>query len=417
MKAAGGGHDARSWLLLSAVLALAWSLFFGLSFTGIQGEKRLGLALQFLFVGVVAVSIMMLALGTPTTSKAAFRFLAIWGVSLPLTVTYLSPIAHRGALPLAANAIFIALALAWANWTAASLDRQAMRTRLSALGTGCLTAGGALGIWAWGSATAGEWPMEPYLTYMSQQPLLYAGLLLVGIGAILRILATPRELACLSAVLPRLHRALLSRLKGLVILALVLVVFVGVVVLCKVFAVPFPKEFERVDATHGAGKSLIRAAERLDLSKFFTATGSQPPPRYQEPPPYVDGRILRQYVARSWRFRLRVPDNPGFRENGWLRYGAKVDFFNGTVARKGPGLMVASADLSTAVRAPGAYWYREVNETTIREGFVVRMSLSYGEVYANLGGKGFDLDDQYFIFDEQRQLVAILAPLIRIWRA
>jgi hypothetical protein len=172
-----------------------------------------------------------------------------------------------------------------------------------------------------------------------------------------------------------------------------------------VVRVPFPKELSRVDATGLGIHHLIGEVEDMDIGGMLGCRLDDDRPRF------VDGYVLDHFLDKRWRYKIHAPDRPGFRENGWLKYKARVERFDGLVERKGDNITVRDADDNFMVsRTPMAYWYKGNASTQISEGFVVIMELSYMEIYGNIGAKGFSVGPQYAFFNKEKQLVAILTP-------
>jgi hypothetical protein len=394
--------DRRVWFLSLLVVSGSLATYLGLVVPHVSRSEWIGASIEILAISGIALFLICAKTRTRLVNSPSYRFIVVWGVSLPLVVTYLRLIGERDTIALLVNVLLVVLAIVWANWALAALARK--RTLVPLMGLTLMTVGALLFIWFWGSLTLGDWPMMPYLPYMIDQPSIYFGLLIFAAGLVLWICGA--ELLDVRRLPGTMLSGLLGNLKLVASLALMILVAVGVFGVHVVVRVPFPKEVSRVDSTGIGVLHLIGEVEQLDLGSMLGRTADD-----GFPPWYISGGVLDALSRRRWRFKVRTPNRPGFRENGWLKYKARVERFDGWVERKGVNVTVRTGDGSLLVgRAPMTYWYTGDESTRILEGFVVIMELSYMEIYGNLGAKGFSVGPQYAFFDHEERLVAVLTP-------
>ena len=191
-------------------------------------------------------------------------------------------------------------------------------------------------------------------------------------------------------------------------------------------AVLFPINISRLSECNDPEASeLIERAEKLDIAALLNLEpldrGFTHPGDF-EVPEYVDGGVLSYFEGRAEWFKENVRDIPQFEESGWLNYSAKVESFSGVVRREGANLSVTASQggwsetrgmggsWGEPYRAKPYYWYGGTGSTTISGGFLVAIKLSYNEVFGSLGGHGFFLGAEYFVFDRDTTLIAVLLP-------
>jgi len=405
-----GRSTQMAWIISILVIIASWTVFFGVVALVVPRSQWIGIALEILVVSGILLLIVNARIRPLGAHGPAYRFVAVWGISLPLLLTYLSSLAERDVSVLVINTILVVFVLAWANWTLAVLGSREKYSTTSLVGLGLVAAGTIVLVASWGWLTLSDWPMMPYTSYMLSRPLPYFGLLLIAAGIVLWIVES--DLSYLSRAAWRAIWSLVDHFKELVLLVCVLWLVVAVLMVYLLVRVPFPKEISRTDASGQGMGHLISRVEKLDIGEMLGRQPFEGPFEGRVEPWFVDGYVLHYFLKRSWWFKLHVRDIPGFRENGWLRYTAKVEFFNGVVERKGSNVTVRSTGggpLSLS-RAPKTYWYNGGETSQIADGFVVTMTLDYMEIYANLGAQGFLVGPQYAFFDNEEQLIAILTP-------
>ncbi len=181
----------RSRILSALAVVGSWVTFL-MTVSMVPRGRRIDAALVSLIVsGALLVVINARRSGTGKTT-AAYRFLLVWGVSLPLLVTYISALAEGDTWVLSLNVIFCTLLFAWAVWTLEALARGDLEV-ISLAGVGLVAPGVLVTAATWGSVTLGERPMMPYLAYMETQPGIYVGLLLIALGLILYVVGEERD--------------------------------------------------------------------------------------------------------------------------------------------------------------------------------------------------------------------------------
>ncbi len=418
-----GVQSRAAWVLSAFVILFSWLFLFGVVFPSVPRSQWIGIAFEIMLVSGLLLLLINVLTRSRRIDGASYRFLMIWGASLPLAVTYLSSIALRDTVALTINIVLVVFVFAWVNWTLTVLVRRKAYGAAALTGMGLVAVGMSVLVGSWGWMTLGDWPMTPYTLYVLGEPLHHLGLLLMGAGMALWIKGT--RAGHLSTVAWGLVLRLLSHLRQLILLTIILWVVVGILVGYILVRVPFPTDVSRIDLT-GEGKSeLIHRVEGLGIGgllgqrpikKEFRSTCSYPIARF------IDGDVLSYFLRRARWFRTHVKDLPDFKERGWLRYTAKVEPYSGVVERGRGNLTVTGLNSTLLHEARSlrrwpwddptkttSYWNPGGN-TTISGGFVVIMELSYKESCANLGSQEIFLGPQLAIFDKDENLVAVMAP-------
>ena len=126
----------------------------------------------------------------PAMPRRAYRFLSVWGISLPLLTVYLSNLAQRDPSVLVINVPILILLYAWAIWILWVFENRESLLPSSSLGFILSLSGMGIFTGTWGWFTLGDWPMMPYWSYMLEKPTLYIGL---GLGFLGAFLIRPKE--------------------------------------------------------------------------------------------------------------------------------------------------------------------------------------------------------------------------------